>query len=309
MAREAKVTATTGANGSSRPLPMTLADLLAEDSAEITALDVPTVGLLPMLDDEPGAAIRRSPRSLPIPDLSALARVWLTIGEGGNGKTTWARYFADQLSVRGMADRSVLATIAPGNRALASYMEGVMQPDRAQPRDVAEWTHKFLLAIAKHGTGATVDSGGGDLGLSHLVRREPDLPQQLEERGQALIAAYFFSPRVDDTTFLASFEAAGFKPRATALVCNLARADSPAAFDDVRRQPAYKAALDRGAVELWMPVLPQEVALAIERRRLNFTEAASAEGGLKMWDRSEVARWLEAMARELEPVATWLPWA
>jgi putative transposase len=38
---------------------------------------------------------------------------------------------------------------------------------------------------------------------------------------------------------------------------SLAKADTPAAFDAIRRQPAYKAAMARGAVELWMPELPQ----------------------------------------------------
>ena len=137
-----------------------------------------------------------------------------------------------------------------------------------------------------------------------MIQDNPTLLADMEEQGLALIAAYFFGPRVDDATFLATYENAGFRPRATALVLNLARADTPSAFDDVRRQPAYKAALDHGAIELWMPTLAQDAALAIERNSLRFSEVDT----LKLFQRSQVARWLHAMQQEFSTLETWLPW-
>src|ERR1700750_2524848 len=94
-------------------------------------------------------------------------------------------------------------------------------------------------------------------------RKMPTLAEAMEEQGIGLIAAYMLTPRVDDLASLVTFEQSGFRPRATALILNLAKADTPAAFDAIRRQPAYRAAMARGAVELWMPALSQGVSLRI----------------------------------------------
>lgn len=279
--------------------PMTLAELLAEDDAP-EAHVVPTLGTLPPLSTE--VAIPRSPRNLPVPDLSAFSRVWTFIGEGNTGKTTTARWMADQIVVRGL--QAVLATVAPSNRALDRFAAGVMQPDTADPRATAAWQLRVLQGMARKRLGGLIDGGGGDVSTGQLIRSNPDLAAELEEQGLGLVAGYFFGPRVDDVTFLNTYEAMGFRPRATALVLNLARAETPSAFDDVRRQPAYRAALDRGAVELWLPAMSQETALAIERASLRFSEV----GSLKLYQRSEVARWLNAMRREFSTVETWLPW-
>jgi hypothetical protein len=94
----------------------------------------------------------------------------------------------------------------------------------------------------------------------------------------------------------------------------LGKADSPSAFNDIRRQPECKAALDRGAVELWMPSLPQNIALAIEKPRVLFAQARDGVSPpdrnvvpVAPFDRSRVRRWLEMMAHEMAPIASWLP--
>ena len=68
------------------------------------------------------------------------------------------------------------------------------------------------------------------------------------------------------------------------------------------------------ATALWMPRLEPEVAAEIEGKRLTFGQARDGQvppnakfapiGGFK---RSMVRRWLEAMDRELGPVASWMP--
>ena len=96
---------------------------------------------------------------------------------------------------------------------------------------------------------------------------------------------------------------------------NLARAETPAAFDGVRRQPEYKAALARGAVELFMPAMPQEVALRIERAQVHFSQARDGEAPegrkpvtLSLLEQAMVREWLEAMDAEFSVVEGWLPW-
>ena len=215
-----------------------------------------------------------------------------------------------------MLCEAVIATIAPGNRALQRYVANVMQPASGDAGETAAWVGKVLAALPRRRLHGAFDAGGGDQSIATLIRDEPDLVGDMEERGLAPVAAYFLGPRRADLAFLKSYEQAGFQPRATALVLNLALADDPGAFDDVRRQPLYRAALERGAVELFMPAMPQDTALAIERKELHYGDARDGrtpEGRtvevLKLRQRGEVARWLDAMQRKFSAVESWLPWA
>ena len=290
--------------------PITRADLLAEDEGGI---EVPEVGGLPPLRGE--RAIRRTPRTLPVPDLLQVLRAWLLVGEGRSGKTTFARWLADQLHARDMLGEAVIATIAPGNRALERYVATVLQPASADAGETARWVSKAIGGLARKRLHGVFDAGGGDQSIATLIHEEPGLVGDMEERGLAPVAAYFLGPRLADLAFLKSYEQAGFQPRATALVLNLALADDPGAFDDIRRQPVYRAALERGAVELFMPAMPQDVALAIERKELHYSDARDGRTPdgrtvevLKLRQRAEVGRWLDAMAREFSAVESWLPW-
>jgi hypothetical protein len=146
----------------------------------------------------------------------------------------------------------------------------------------------------------------------------PDLAAALEESGIAPVAVYTLGPRVDDLASLASFEALGFRPAATVLVRNEGLSDPMAereeSFARVLRHSAYKAAVGRGAVEIWMPRLDAAVAQEIEAKRLSFVQARDALSpkGRKVaplgpFDRSRVRNWLTAMAAELAPITSWLP--
>ena len=89
------------------------------------------------------------------------------------------------------------------------------------------------------------------------------------------------------------------------------------AFDALRRQAAYKAALDRGAVELWMPALePQSLALQIEQQRLQFHQARDGDvpagrnaSYISALERVMIREWMTRMDEEFAAVDTWLPWA
>ena len=115
-----------------------------------------------------------------------------------------------------------------------------------------------------------------------------------------------------------AYQVLGFKPTATVLVRNEGLADPMAdredAFARVLRHSAYKLAVARGAVEVWMPRLDAVVAQEIEAKRLGFLparDAVSPEGRtvapLGPFDRSRVRHWLVTMAAEMVPLMSWLP--
>jgi hypothetical protein len=77
---------------------------------------------------------------------------------------------------------------------------------------------------------------------------------------------------------------------------------------------AYRAAVARGATEVWMPRLDPAVAQEIEAKRIGFIQARDGispvgrkVASLGPFDRSRVRRWLEIMAAEMTPIASWLP--
>lgn len=100
-------------------------------------------------------------------------------------------------------------------------------------------------------------------------------------------------------------------------ILNLGRAETADDFDAVRRHPAYKAALARGAVELWLPKLePQSLALEIERKRLHFVHARDGitpdghkPADISLLERVMIRGWLEQMDEFFVPVETWMPGA
>ena len=293
--------------------PMNMAALLADMEREDT--DIADVSELAPFSV--AQALPRSPRSLPIAELTGLGKLLLMIGEGNAGKTVLARYVVDRLIQYGALDSTVIAALAPGNRNLLQFVTTVMQPPTTDPKATGEYAHKIMVAMAKGHSSGTFDFGGGDASMRYLIQAVPDLAPRMEDAGLALVPAYVLTPRSADLTFLKTYETMGFKPRATALVLNLARADggNARAFDGIRRQPEYKAAIARGAVELWMPAMPQEVALRIERAKVQFSQARDGdapEGGkpanISMIERVMVREWLEAMDAEFKAVEGWMPW-
>jgi hypothetical protein len=75
-------------------------------------------------------------------------------------------------------------------------------------------------------------------------------------------------------------------------------------FDAVVDHSAYRAAVDRGAVPIWMPRL--YAAKAIEDRRLLFGQARDGDH-LGLSDRSRTHHWLRVMDEAFWPIETWLP--
>lgn len=297
---------------SKQPGPARSLAAMFQQEQEDAADDFDVAGLPPSL-----AAPKRNERTLPVPDLTGLGKVWELIGPGGAGKTVLARWLGGSLVERGLQDQAILAALDPANRTLTHFFDKVQQPPSSDPVQTTAWLRELLRFVAKQKAHAVLDYGGNNVSKVRLVEAAPAIADSMEQDGVALIAAYVLTPRVDDLAPLVTFEARGFRPRATALILNLGRAETPGAFDALRRQSAYKAALDRGAVELWMPALePQSLALQVEQQRLQFHQArdGAVPAGrnasyISALERVMIREWMQRMDDEFAAINTWLPWA
>jgi hypothetical protein len=214
----------------------------------------------------------------------------------------------------------LLAALDPQQRSLASFFGGVRQPPLGASADQVEvWLGRLLDYLLANKQRALLDlGGGGDVALRGVTTSIPNLTAMMEDAGLPIVAAYFLSPRIEDLSLLANFEASGFQPKHTVLILNDARVDKgldpEATFAAIRRRPEFRAAIARGAVEIRMPRLEQTVALEIERKKLPFSYAATArvpEGSkvtpiTGLFDRSRVITWMKQMDDAFEPIRGWL---
>jgi hypothetical protein len=150
-------------------------------------------------------------------DLSGKPKIWFAVGPGRSGKTMALRWAAEMCVGRGAAP--IVAAADPQNRSLKNYME-VEEPPTNDATATSRWLEALLRHAMEQKASALVDLGGGDTSLHKLLSTVPDLAAALEESGVAPVAVYTLGPRVDDLASLASFEALGFRPAATVLVCN-----------------------------------------------------------------------------------------
>jgi hypothetical protein len=250
-------------------------------------------------------------------DLTGVPPTWLLIGQGRAGKTTFARWVIDRAIAAGRDP--ALAAVDPAQRSLACFFDAVAQPDSPDPIQAARWLRAALASIMEVPSPTLVDMGGGDLSLMALLADHPDLAEAMEAAGAPIVAAYFFGTRVDDLAALASYEARGFRPRATLLVLNESltelNEDPEEAFAAVKRHSAFRAAVARGAVAISMPrLIPASLVREIERKRLLFSHArdgiapeGSGVSPITSLDRSLVRRWLAQMEDAFAPIASWLP--
>ena len=247
-------------------------------------------------------------------DLSGRPKLLMAIGAGNVGKTTLLRFIGETAMQRG-GDLS-LAAVDPENRSLADYFETVEMPPSYEPGAVARWLELFFNEVMSSRATVAIDFGGGDTSLGRVIADTPDLLSILADAGVTPVVLYVVGPRIDDLSPLATLERAGFQPEATAIVLNEGLADPTMererAFGAVLGHSVMQAVLARGAVQLWMPrLLP---ANEIEVRRIPFAHARDGKAPegrevvpLGPFDRARVRHWLEAMARELQPIASWIP--
>lgn len=288
---------------------------------------VPLFGRGPRLDDEPevtmrglhapsSAASAGTTRASAAIDLTGKPKVLFLAGPGGTGKTMLARWIGWQMTQEKRS--SLMAALDPQNRSLATWFEGVETPPTNDSTQVARWLRDVLKFAMEQKQSAMLDFGGGDTALSRLVDTAPDFVDAMTAAGVEPVAIYTLAPRQDDLAVLEMLENLGFKPNATALVLNEGRVDSTLSRDEafarIIRHSAFRAAIGRGAIPIWMPRLEPEVAQEIEGKRLQFGQARDGQvpDGAKFapiggFERSMVKRWLERMDQEFAPIRTWLP--
>jgi hypothetical protein len=267
------------------------------------------------LVSEDNRAVR--PTSAPAVDLSGLPKTWFLIGNGGAGKTTYARWLIDRMVEQGR--QAALAALDPGTRALSSWYDEIVQPASRDSGRTEKWLADFLEYLMESRTPAIMDFGAaGDVSLRAVVESTGGLHGNLEAAGLGVVAAYLMSPRIWDIDPLAKLEAVGFQPKATLIVLNEGTVDSTSdpqeAFEGILRHSAYRKAVDRGAVTLWLPALDPEVMNEIELKRLLLTAARDGRapdgasfspiGGLR---RSKVGRWMGLTEQAHTPIHSWLP--
>jgi hypothetical protein len=246
-----------------------------------------------------------APVAAPGIDLAGRPKVWFVIGRGRIGKTTLIRWAAETLAARGGAE-CVYAAADPVNRSLKTFLREVevSEPPTDDPDEVALWLQGLLgFAMSDNGTSALVDLGGGDTSLSRLLRTMPDLSTVMDKSPVAPVAIHVVGTDEHDLVPLAAMEEAGFAPKATAIVFNEMTGTRPE-FARVMQHSVVQAALRRGAVPIWMPKLAPAVVRAVDARGLHFTKAADELGWL---EGAPVRVWLQQMARQFEPISTWLP--
>jgi hypothetical protein len=270
------------------------------------------VGLPPASDTRPATP----PPTRSVPDLSGQPKVWFVSGPGRSGKTTLLRYVLEAVHAAG--GDVVAAALDPQNRSLAAFIAGVEQPPSSDAAGIAAWLEDLLRFALEERRSALLDLGGGDTSLSRLIADAPDLAGVMAEAGVAPVAIYTIGPRVDDLASLASFEAQGFRPAATALILNEGLAHPSQAREEafgwVLHHSAFRAAVERGAVPIWLPRLDPAVLTEIEAKRLRFAQARDGQepegrpvGPLGPLNRSRVRKWLASMDEALAPIRSWFP--
>lgn len=247
-------------------------------------------------------------------DLAGKPKIHFLIGGGSTGKTTFARWIGERAQQKDGEVPPVMVSVDPLKRDLVQYLPETIQPKGTNPTVVVAYLEKLFLRLLEVKRSAVIDFGGGDTALLALLAQTPGLHGMLEEGGVEPVALHFLSPRVSDLTPLAAVERASFQPRATALILNLGRTepsrDAESWFEHVRRQPAYRKAIERGAVEVWFPKL--HAAKAIEDRQVGFWRAVNhgpgtvAASPLEMFDHRRVSDWLGQMEECMQPIASWV---
>ena len=234
-------------------------------------------------------------------DLSGKRKAVFLIGRGRIGKTTLGRWIAETMTNRGGS--AVIGAADPLNRSLTKFLNDVMQPPSTDPVETKDWLNAVLETAMVEGYNCVMDLGGGDTSLGLLLQEIPHLADVLSEGGLEPVALHVIGGNIDDLTPLAMMERAGFQPRATAIIANEAHGRR-GQFDSVLPHPEVRAALDRGAVQLWMPPLAAAVAKNFDEAGWRFHDANAKTGPFAA---AAVNAWLKRMAEELAPIASWMP--
>jgi hypothetical protein len=263
----------------------------------------PTVAAKPITRALPPSAVQEpTPPRPPAIDLTGQRKVWFLSGRGKTGKTMVARYIADRMADMGGA--AVVAACDPVNRSLRRFLDNVAEPPSTDTEEVKDWLWDLLHSAMTDKFSALIDLGGGNSSLTALVAQIPNLARMLSDGGIEPVAVYMVGMDPDDLTPLEIAERQGFRPRATAIVLNELAARNRQRFDQVLQDPTVRGAIERGAVQLWMPALWNVAAEACNTNAWRFQDAVAKGDAFVA---SSVSDWLKRMGAEFEPIRSWIP--
>jgi hypothetical protein len=279
-------------------------------------LDVIDDGLVPHdLDETPLFATLPVPPVAPVSpiDLSGKPKLVCVAGLGQVGKSMVCRILAERSLER---EGAALVSVDPSNRELARFFTGVLQPKSRDRDSIDAYLDRFVEGLRQSPGNAIIDFGGGDTALAGLVRRLPDLEQRLADAGISTVMLYPLSGRQADLTPLNDLSRMGFRPKATALILNhihWKRTEShQQAFRLTTAHPVYKAAIDAGAVPIWLPFLSS--AALVRDREILFADAIAGrmppdKQGLPlgMAQSADVEAWWRETVNAFAPIDRWLP--
>ena len=234
-------------------------------------------------------------------DLSNKPKVWFVIGRGRVGKSTLIRWAAEVMDQQGGI--AIVAAADPINRSLRLYRDDVAEPGSTDTVEVREWTKHLLHYVMEKRMSALIDLGGGSTTLSEILVEMPNLAEVLSSAGVEPVAVYVLGADPHDLVPLQMMEDAGFRPAATLIVCN-ERDGNRGRFDGVLNHPTFLAAVERGAVPVWMPRLSPDAVELCDDNHWRYHDVHSKAGPFAA---SAVQTWLRGMRENFAPVLSWLP--
>lgn len=246
-------------------------------------------------------------------DLTGKPKIVMVFGPGSSGKSHLLRYLAEKAVARDDGEPPTFASVDVGRPTLKRFVPGTMMPKSADPTISMSWLEKLLGWLIETRKTAAIDFGA-DMTVLPILAQVPDLVAMASESGVEIVSLNMLTPRQGDLSLLNSMEQGGFQPLATGLLLNMGAmktVDAEAEFASVRRHSIYRAAIERGAVEVWIPKL--HAAKAVEDRGIGFAAATNhalgsdAVPALNLFERGKVSAWIGSMNRSLAPLSSWLP--
>jgi hypothetical protein len=224
--------------------------------------------------------------------------LWVALGRQRVGKTalfnTTIQYF------RALGSHIEIWNADQQNRthSLSTFFPDALVPPHGGLADATGWIEWQLKDQVKRRYHAVLDAGGGWTGFSSLVEDVPVI-DALAQQGTDVIGLFCVGCEQADLDYLNHFaEGELFVPARTVIVLNagliLSGRSAGGAFTAIRENPAFKAAVNRGAKVVMMPALA--CMSEVTDRGISFAEAAEGkvrpgQEPLSLFDPARVREW------------------